>query len=163
MDMLRKPKVLFFARIAQLIFAIAFLILVSWCGTHRGYWIYNVTAAIAIGVIATLLTFVITGHGIWIYSRKNPFAGHGKVYTYSRLALEILMILIWIGTASLSLRNKGEDFSQVLNLPPFVQWDICIAFTFVEIISFILTTVLVFVEDHTSGMKIRNTTSASYV
>jgi len=164
MDTLRNPKILFATRIGQLVFAVAYLILVSWCGTHRGYWNSNVTGAIAIGVIATLFTFIVTAHGIWIYTRHNPFAGHGKVYTWTRLGLELFMILIWIGSASLMLRNKGEDYSQVLNLPPFVQWDICIAFTFVEIVSFMVSTILVFVEDHTgkstSGGPM---TSAQYV
>ena len=49
MDMLRNPKLLFIGRIGQLVFGIAYLILVSWCGTHRGYWNSGVTPAIAIG------------------------------------------------------------------------------------------------------------------
>ncbi|MCJ1401801.1 hypothetical protein MMC11_005018 [Xylographa trunciseda] len=164
MDTLRNPKILFATRIGQLVFAVAYLILVSWCGTHRGYWNSNVTGAIAIGVIATLFTFVVTAHGIWVYSRRNPFAGHGKIYTWARLGLELFMVLIWIGSASLMLRPKGEDFNDVLDLPPLVQWDICIAFTFVEIVSFMVSTILVFVEDHTGKSAGRGaTTSAQYV
>ena len=49
-----------------------------------------------------------TAHGIWVYSRHNPFAGHGKVYTWVRLGLELLMVLMWIGSATLMLRPKGE-------------------------------------------------------
>ena len=49
MDTLRNPKILFATRIGQLVFAVAYLILVSWCGTHRGYWNTNVTGAIALG------------------------------------------------------------------------------------------------------------------
>ncbi|MCJ1438919.1 hypothetical protein MMC27_008309 [Xylographa pallens] len=163
MDTLRNPKTLFTARIGQLVFAVAYLILVSWCGTHRGYWNSNVTGAIALGVIATLFTFVVTAHGIWIYSRHNPFAGHGKVYTWARLGLELLMVLMWIGTATLMLRPKGEDFSNILSLPPNVQWDVCIAFTFVEIVSFMVSTALVFVEDHTGKSVGGRTTSTQYV
>ncbi|MCJ1285443.1 hypothetical protein MMC26_004783 [Xylographa opegraphella] len=163
MDTLRNPKILFAIRIGQLVFSIAYLILVSWCGTHRGFWNSNVTGPIALGVISTLFTFVITAHGIWIYSRHNPFAGHGKVYTWARLGLELLMILMWIGTATLMLRPKGVDHSELLNIPPNVQWDICIAFTFVEIVTFMVSTVLVFVEDHTGKSSGGRTTSSQYV
>jgi hypothetical protein len=90
------------------------------------------TQAYTATVIATLFTIFVTAHGIWCYSRKNPFAGHGRAYNIARMVLELFMILIWIGTASLMLRWKDEDYTQVLNLPPFVQWDICIAFTFIE-------------------------------
>ncbi|MCJ1246829.1 hypothetical protein MMC30_004038 [Trapelia coarctata] len=162
MDVLRNPKILFFSRVGQLVVAIAYLILVAWCGTHRGYWNTNVTSAIALGVIATIFTLVVTAHGIWSHIRTNPFASHGKVYTIARIVLELLIILLWIGTASLMLRDKGEDYSLWLDLPPFAQWDVCIAFSFIEIVLFIVTAVLVFVQDLT-GRSSGGTTNASYV
>ena len=67
----------------------------------------------------------------------------------------------------------------MLNLPPTVQWDICIAFTFVEMcvsskhdywslliypsVSFMVSTILVFVEDHTGKSGGGPMTSAQYV
>lgn len=67
--------------------------------------LYRLTLLI---VIATLFTLIVAGHGVWIHFRTSPLAGHGKVYAIGRIALEALMILLWIGTAALMLRDKGE-------------------------------------------------------
>ncbi|MCJ1473559.1 hypothetical protein MMC13_002210 [Lambiella insularis] len=163
MSILRNPKLLLGTRIGQLIFGVAYLVLVSYCGTHRGYWNSGVTGAIALGVIATLFTFVIAAHGIWIYSRNNPFAGHGKVYTYGRLVVEFIMVLMWIGSATLMLRPKGQDPFDPFDNPPLVQWDVCTAFTFVEIVSFFISIGLVFIEDHTGKRSGVTSTGSQYV
>ena len=57
-------------------------------------------------VITTLFTFVVTGHGIYTHHRNNPFTGHGKAYVFARLGLEVLIILMWIGTAALMIRPR---------------------------------------------------------
>ena len=48
MSLLTNPRTLYFTRIAQLLFALGFLILISDAGTHRGWW-NNINGAIACG------------------------------------------------------------------------------------------------------------------
>ena len=35
MSFLQSPRILFFSRLVQLLFAIAFLIVIAWCNTHK--------------------------------------------------------------------------------------------------------------------------------
>lgn len=48
MGFLNNPKLPYLVRIGQLAFAIGFLILISYAGTHRGWW-GNINGALAVG------------------------------------------------------------------------------------------------------------------
>lgn len=78
MSILRNPKLLFFTRIGQFIFAIAFLVLVSWCGTHRGYWNSGVTGPIALGGTRTKGAYIRIQLLTWCYSGR--YALHIRHY-----------------------------------------------------------------------------------
>ena len=52
---LSHPKLLYFTRILQLLLAIAFLILICYCGTHRGWWT-NINGPLAVGGTSLLLS-----------------------------------------------------------------------------------------------------------
>ena len=124
-------RLLYFIRLCQFAFALGFLVLICWCGTHRGYW-NNVEAAIAVGVFSSIFTFAVTGYGIYNQHHLNPFAGHGILYTLLRMALEIFVTLLWLATVVLMLRRKTEDFRKAFDRPPFTQWGITVAFALVE-------------------------------
>ncbi|MCJ1357371.1 MAG: hypothetical protein MMC33_007367 [Icmadophila ericetorum] len=147
MSILQNPKLLFLGRIAQLCIAIAFFVLMCWSGAHRGWW-NQLNGALAVGAIASIFTFAITAHGIYIRYRSNPFSSHGKVYSIARICLEAFMILLWIGAVGTNFGPKGfQQGDSILQFPPTVTWDICAALGIGEIISFMITTVLVFMED----------------
>lgn len=167
MGFLSNPKFAYFVRIAQLVFGIGFLILVCYAGTHRGWW-RNINGALAVGgmfsshllasaspvdfflVIAVIFTLAVTVHSIWTFHRSNPFTGHGKTFTFVRLGVEVLVILLWIATASLMLRGKGgcrhvqnnngldwcfdkeDDTGIRLTERPLVSWNVAVALAFVE-------------------------------
>lgn len=48
MGVLSNPKLPYFVRIAQLVLSIGFLILISYAGTHRGWW-KDINGALAVG------------------------------------------------------------------------------------------------------------------
>ena len=48
MGLLSNPKLPYFVRIAQLLLSIGFLILISYAGTHRGWW-KGINGALAVG------------------------------------------------------------------------------------------------------------------
>lgn len=48
MGVFNNPKLQFYLRITQLAVAIAFLVVISYAGVHRGWW-KNINAAIAVG------------------------------------------------------------------------------------------------------------------
>lgn len=48
MGFFNSPKLQYYLRIAQLAFALAFLIVISYAGVHRGWW-RNINAALAVG------------------------------------------------------------------------------------------------------------------
>ena len=102
-------------------------------------------------MIAFLFTTVLAIHTIITHHRSNPFSATGKLYTILRVALEVLTLLLWIGTAGLMLRPKagcekelkynGMDacddgsgnFRAYRNERPNISWDLGIAFSFVEV------------------------------
>ncbi|MCJ1262333.1 hypothetical protein MMC22_002203 [Lobaria immixta] len=154
MGLFSNPKLPYFVRIAQLLLSIGFLILICYAGTHRGWW-KEINGALAIGVITSILTFAVTVHTIVSHHRGNPFADKGKIFTFVRLGVEALTILLWIASATLMLRHKkgcdprrvrgdgqntcwnGEkDFEDNDGIAwtdqPLITWDIAIAFSFVE-------------------------------
>lgn len=113
-----------------------------------------------------------TIHTIVSHHRGNPFADKGKIFTFVRLGVEALTILLWIASATLMLRHKkgcdprgpreGDSQDTCWNgeknakdgkggfawtNQPLVTWDIAIAFSFVEIVSFVFSAFLVFVEN----------------
>ena len=118
-------KVLYFTRIAQLLFGIGFLILIADASVHRGWW-DNINGAVAVGgksqeitlletvanntfiiVIATVFTFALTLHTIITHHlNKNPFSGGSSIRTILRLVIEVLAFFLWIAAAGLMLRNK---------------------------------------------------------
>lgn len=147
-----KPNLLYYLRCFQLCFALAFLIVLCWCGVHRAWW-NNITGALAIGVITTIITFAIIGHAIFTQIRSNPFSSRGSVYQIVRLLVEVVTFLLWIATVVLMLRPKGGCEARGLaddgrdscyqNVPdgkwehyytdqPKTRWLIAVAFAIVE-------------------------------
>ena len=89
------------------------------------------------------------------HRRSNPFAAHGTIYTILRLVIEIIVFLLWVGSAALALRPHGGcdpahrspgsaaedrcyrnpghyDPSWKYTNQPLITWDLAIAFSFVE-------------------------------
>ena len=133
MPSLSHPKALYFSRIAQLLFAIGFLVIISWSGVHRGWW-RSINGSLAVGgtfpspipnfpfsfsvnhqlrhvphtVIATIFTLAVTLHTIITsHLKRNPFSSPSTFATITRLAVEVLVFLLWIASVTLMLRPKG--------------------------------------------------------
>lgn len=102
-------------------------------------------------VITSIFTFAVTIYTIIIYHRNNPFAGHGKAFTFARLGVEALVFLLWIASATLMLRPKSgchprnppgnpdacfngnhDSHPKKWADQPLITWDIAIGFSFVE-------------------------------
>lgn len=175
MSILSNPRTLYFTRIVQLLFGIGFLVLVSDAGVHRGWW-DNINGALAVGVIATIFTFALTIHALVTHHLKsNPFSGGSRTRTILRLVAEAIVFLLWVATATLMLRpkggcieikdkgldvcqGKGKDNFHPYSDQPLARWDIGVAFDFVEIVSFVISGLLVFKEDRATKV----TGGASY-
>ena len=109
-------------------------------------------------VVAVLFTFAVAIYTVIQHHRgSNPFAAHGTIYTIVRLVIEIIVFLLWIGSAALALRPHGgcdtktghrgpslsgedrcwgnpghPDPSWKYTNQPLITWDLAIAFSFVE-------------------------------
>ena len=121
---------------------------------------------------------MITVHGVWSHVRTDFIKLHGRAYVVGRMLVDFILLLMWIGTATLMLRPRQVDYSvPIPPFPPDVPWAIGIAFTFVEMcamrhplvgliadsfssVFFILTIFLVF-KEHRAGGK--GGPSAAYV
>lgn len=107
MSILSNPRTLYFTRIAQFLFGAGFLILICYSGVHRGWWT-SINGSLAVGVIASILTFALTLQNlITQHMKSNPFSGGSAIRTILRLVVEALVFLLWIATAVLMLRPKG--------------------------------------------------------
>ncbi|KAL8935628.1 MAG: hypothetical protein Q9216_005334, partial [Gyalolechia sp. 2 TL-2023] len=106
MSILGNPKILYFTRIAQLVLGIVFLVLICYDGTHRAWW-RNINGPLAVGVITSIATFVVTAYSIFTHHRSNPFSGGTATITIARIAAEVLVCLLWIASAALMLRPRG--------------------------------------------------------
>ncbi|KAK4696455.1 hypothetical protein P7C71_g1458, partial [Lecanoromycetidae sp. Uapishka_2] len=160
MSILTNPKSLYFSRLAQLLIAIGFLIVICDAGVHRGWW-NNINGALAVGVISSIFTTILTIYHLISHHRStNPFTGGSRTRTLLRLSLETILFLLWVASVVLMLRGKGgcpvtESGDGITVCPdgrqkkdvPNVQWFVGVAFGFVEIVSFIVTGLLVFKED----------------
>ncbi|MCJ1278241.1 hypothetical protein MMC21_006056 [Puttea exsequens] len=159
MSILTNPKSLFVARIIQIGFAIVFLVLVCYSGVHRGWW-NNINGPLAVGVIATIFTLALAIFSVVTSRKQNPFSGGTRTRTVMLLAGEIVVFLLWVASAVLMLRSKGGCADWVTmegtaycpdkkkrDDVPNIQWFISVAFAFVEIVSFVLTALLVFKGD----------------
>ncbi|MCJ1343853.1 hypothetical protein MMC31_002050 [Peltigera leucophlebia] len=156
MGFLSNPKLPYGVRIAELVFGLVFLILICYAGVHRGWWT-NINGALAVGVITSVITFGVTGYGIFLHHRQNPFAGGSKLATLARVFAEIITALLWVATATLMLRHKGGCENRSIDGiycrankkwvdRPLVTWTVAIAFSFVQIVLFVLSAALAFVE-----------------
>ena len=102
-----------------------------------------------------LFTFAVAIYTLFQHHRgSNPFSAHGTMYTVLRLVIEIIVFLLWIGSAALALRphggcdihhrtsasgedrcyknSSGDGPSWKYTNQPLITWDIAIAFSFVE-------------------------------
>ena len=161
MSILSNPRTLHITRITQFLFGVAFLILICYSGVHRGWWT-SINGPLAVGVIASIFTFVLTLHNlITNHMKSNPFSGGSATRTVIRLGAEALVFLLWIATAVLMLRPKGgcpeadhRSSEYPVHIPknddglnvcetgptsghlwsdqPRTEWNIAVAFDFVE-------------------------------
>ena len=94
-------------------------------------------------VITSVITFGVTGYGIFLHHRGNPFAGGSKLATLTRVFAEIITALLWVATATLMLRHKGGCEQRIIGGEfcqngikwvnrPLVTWTVAIAFSFIE-------------------------------
>ena len=160
MSIFSNPRSLYITRITQFLFGAAFLILICYSGVHRGWWT-SINGPLAVGVIASISTFALTLHNLITHHMKsNPFSGGSATQTAIRLGAEALVFLLWIATAVLMLRPKGgcpEENNRSSTFPvhipndngvnwcatgetsghlwsdqPRTEWNIAVAFDFVE-------------------------------
>lgn len=101
-------------------------------------------------VITSVITFGVTGYGIFLHHRKNPFAGGSKLATLARFFAEIITALLWVATATLMLRHKGGCEHRVEGSVycrpnkkwvdrPLVTWTVAIAFSFIQMFVVLLS------------------------
>lgn len=92
-------------------------------------------------VITSVITFGVTGYGIFLHHRGNPFAGGSKLAILARFFAEIITALLWVATATLMLRHKSGCEHRIgiycrSNKKwvdrPLVTWTVAIAFSFIE-------------------------------
>lgn len=93
-------------------------------------------------VITSVITFGVTGYGIFLHHRGNPFAGGSKLATLAKFFVDIITALLWVATATLMLRHKGgcEHRIDGVYCPrnkkwvdrPLVTWTVAIAFSFIQ-------------------------------
>lgn len=92
-------------------------------------------------VITSVITFGVTGYGIFLHHRGNPFAGGSKLATLARIFAEIITALLWVATATLMLRHKAGCEHRELEYcrpnkkwvdRPLVTWTVAIAFSFIQ-------------------------------
>ncbi|KAL8909005.1 MAG: hypothetical protein Q9207_000456 [Kuettlingeria erythrocarpa] len=178
MSLLSSPKVLYFTRIAQLLLGIIFLVLICYDGTHRAWWT-SINGPLAVGVIASIFTFAVTVYSIFTHHRSNPFSGGTATITIARIAAEVLVFLVWVASAALMLRpregcgqkrapdqgsDKGIQYCRPLgstdenawkryNDQPIVTWNVAIAVSLIEAVSFIATVVMVWMDDRKSKVS----------
>ncbi|KAL9136886.1 MAG: hypothetical protein Q9175_001916 [Cornicularia normoerica] len=181
MSILSNPRTLYFTRIAQFLFGVGFLILICYSGVHRGWWT-SIDGPLVVGVIASISTFALTLHNlITHHMNRNPFSGGSATRTMIRLAAEALVFLLWIATAVLMLRPKGgcpdvnkpdhypvhnpknehglnvcatsETTGRLWTDQPRTEWNVAVAFDFVEIVAFLLSALLVFKDDRASKVS----------
>ena len=161
MSILSNPRTLYITRITQFLFGAAFLILICYAGVHRGWWT-SINGPLAVGVIASIATFTLTLHNlITTHLKSDPFSGGSATRTVIRMAAEALVFLLWIATAVLMLRPKGgcpeedhrssdypvhipknddglnvcatgPDSGHLWSDQPRTEWNIAVAFDFVE-------------------------------
>ncbi|KAL8822593.1 MAG: hypothetical protein Q9191_006670 [Dirinaria sp. TL-2023a] len=168
---LSNPKILYYTRCVQILFSVAFLVLICYSGTHRGWW-NNINPALAVGVITCLFTYFVAAHTIFTHHRSNPFSGRGSVYTIVRLVVEVLVFLLWVATAALMLRHKGgcENNATVdggkeqctaddgkhwkyHDDQPVAQWDVAVAFDLVMCVTFLVSILLVFKDNRANKVS----------
>ncbi|KAL8832810.1 MAG: hypothetical protein Q9170_004732 [Blastenia crenularia] len=122
MSFLSNPKILYAARIAQLVLGILFLVLICYDGTHRSWW-RNINGPLAVGVITSIFTFAISIYSMYVQTlsthsppkaphlfithRSNPFSGGTLTITIARIAAEVLVFFLWVASAALMLRPRG--------------------------------------------------------
>ena len=83
MSFLGNPKLLYFTRLAQLILAILFLVLICYSGANRGWW-SNIDGPLALGVIASIFTFAVTIHTMYfphLLLRRHALVDPCQFYT----------------------------------------------------------------------------------
>lgn len=93
-------------------------------------------------VITSVITFGVTGYGIFLHHRGNPFAGGSKLATLARIFVDIITALLWVATATLMLRHKGgceHRINTVYCRPnkkwvdrPLASWTVAIVFSFIQ-------------------------------
>ncbi|KAL8921345.1 MAG: hypothetical protein Q9172_004073 [Xanthocarpia lactea] len=179
MSFFSNPKLLYFIRIGQLLFSVAFLVLICYAGTHRSWW-NSINGALAVGVISSIVTFAITIHSIFTHHRSNPFSGGSTKYTIARLAAEVLVFLLWVASAALMLRPRGGcqwkdavptgrgnifegqqacwkyqegregEFIHLYDDQPIVTWTVAIVLSLIEAVTFIVTVAMVWLDDRKS-------------
>ncbi|KAL8746547.1 MAG: hypothetical protein Q9184_007730, partial [Pyrenodesmia sp. 2 TL-2023] len=175
MSFLSNPRILYFTRIAQLLLGIIFLVLICYGGTHRAWW-RNINGPLAVGVISSIFTFAVTVYSIFTHHRSNPFSGGTATITIARIAAEVLVFLLWVASAALMLRPRGgceqkhpptigdDTKSQYCwndawkdgkkyDDQPIVTWNIAIAISLIEAVSFIATVVMVWMDDRKSKVS----------
>ncbi|KAL8943721.1 MAG: hypothetical protein Q9211_000892 [Gyalolechia sp. 1 TL-2023] len=172
MSILGNPKVLYFTRIAQLVLAIIFLVLLCYGGTHRAWW-RNINGPLAVGVITSIFTFAITAYSIFSHYRSNPFSGGTATITIARVTAEVAVFLLWVASAALMIRPRGgceqkhppisggdtkaqycwnDDWKdgKKYDDQPIATWNTGIAISLLEAVTFIATVVMVWLDDRKS-------------
>ncbi|KAL9019515.1 MAG: hypothetical protein Q9185_003215 [Variospora sp. 1 TL-2023] len=177
MSFLGNPKFLYGTRYGQLVLGIIFLVMICYSGTHRAWWT-SVNGPLAVGVIASIFTFAVTIYSIFTHHRSNPFSGGTTIITIARIVAEVLVFLLWVASAALMLRPRGgcenkhkpiEGSPEALNTvycwndawqdpkryddQPIRYWDTAIVISLIEAVSFIATTVMVWLDDRKSKVS----------
>lgn len=76
------------------------------------------TGSIALGVVTVLFTFALSGYQILSRSQHAL----SKALLVALGAANVLLLLMYIGTAIIMFRDKGKDIHWALSPPPLIPW-----------------------------------------
>ena len=127
------PKFLLPIRYIQLLFSILVLILLCYAGSNRGWWT-NITAGLVLGIASSALALLATGYGIYTLhkSSTNLFDGESMGKAVLVVTPDVLLLLMWAGTAALMIKPKGKNWRKPYDYPPYFSWVAGIVLSIVE-------------------------------
>lgn len=82
------------------------------------------TGSVALGVLTVLFTFALSGYQILRHHRASSQHALSKALLFVLAGANVLLILMYIGTAAIMFRDKGKDYTRALIAPPLISWGV---------------------------------------